>query len=233
MAIRVELSGKRVRVLLGGTIVADSYAPLLVWEGPHYPTYYLPPDDVKLDLLKDTGETKHSTSRGDAHLYEVTVGDRHGAASRYLESPIPEIVGYVRFDWASMDEWLEEDEPVYTHARDPYARIDILSSSRHVVVTLDGVILADTRQPRLLFETGLPTRYYIPMSDLALDRLVPSPSITHCPYKGDATYWSAMVGGRLVEDVAWTYRYPLPESLKIAGLVAFYPDKATISVTPG
>lgn len=234
MAIRVESSPKRVRAFFGGVAVADSDAMVLVWEGPHYPTYYFPTADVRLDLLQDAGETRHSTSRGDARLFTVAVGDRHavGVAARYLDSPMEELRELVRFDWDAMDEWMEEDEPVYTHARDPYTRIDVLGSSRHVTVALNGVVLAESRQPRLLFETGLPVRYYLPLPDVRLDRLRPSPTVTHCPYKGAATYWSAVVDDTVTEDVAWMYRYPLPESQKIAGLVCFYPDRTTISVTP-
>jgi uncharacterized protein (DUF427 family) len=129
-----------------------------------------------------------------------------------------------------MDEWLEEDEPVYTHPRDPYSRVDILASSRHVRVELDGVTLAESRSPRILFETGLPVRYYLPISDLRMDLLRPSQTSTHCPYKGTAGYWSVEVNGKLYEDYVWIYRAPLPESQKIAGLACFYNEKVDLYV---
>jgi uncharacterized protein (DUF427 family) len=129
-----------------------------------------------------------------------------------------------------MDEWLEEDEPVYTHPRDPYHRVDILASSRHVEVTIDGVLVADSHQPRILFETGLPPRYYLPLAAVRFDLLRPSTTVTHCPYKGAATYWSVEVAETLHPDLVWIYRAPLAESQKIAGLACFYNEKVDIAV---
>jgi uncharacterized protein (DUF427 family) len=129
-----------------------------------------------------------------------------------------------------MGEWLEEDEPVYTHPRDPHTRVDILASSRHVRVEIDGITVADSRSPRILFETGLPPRYYLPLTDIRTDLLRPSHTQTHCPYKGAASYWSVEAGDRLHEDIVWIYRTPLPESQKIAGLAAFYDEKVDVFV---
>jgi uncharacterized protein (DUF427 family) len=229
--VKVEQSHKWVRTYLGGRLVAATRQPLMVWEVPYFPTYYFRVADVAADLVP-TGEHAHSPSRGDAEICDVVVGasTAKAAASRYTESPIEELRGTVRLDWASMDEWLEEDEPVYTHPRDPYSRVDILASSRHVRVEVDGVTLADTGQPRILFETGLPPRYYIPLSDLSLERLVPSDTVTHCPYKGSATYWSVEVDGKRYEDFVWIYRSPLPESQKIAGLACFYNERVDLYV---
>jgi uncharacterized protein (DUF427 family) len=124
-----------------------------------------------------------------------------------------------------MSEWLEEDEPVYTHPRDPYKRVDILASSRRVRVEVDGVTVADSAQPRILFETGLPPRYYIPLTDVRMDLLRPSSTVTHCPYKGAASYWTVDTGQGGHEDLVWISRAPLPESQKIAGLACFYNEK--------
>jgi uncharacterized protein (DUF427 family) len=130
-----------------------------------------------------------------------------------------------------MDEWLEEDEPVYTHPRNPYARIDILGSSRHVTVSIGGVVLADSRQPRVLFETYLRPRYYLPVPDVAYELLRPSSLQTHCPYKGTATYYDVVLpDGTVHENVVWQYRTPLPESQKIAGLLAFYDERLDVDV---
>jgi uncharacterized protein (DUF427 family) len=129
-----------------------------------------------------------------------------------------------------MSEWLEEDEPVYVHPRSPYSRVDILASSRHVQVEIDGVTIADSRSPRILFETGLPPRYYLPLADIRTDLLRPSATQTSCPYKGTASYWSVDTGSGLHEDIVWIYRMPLPESQKIAGLAAFYDEKADVLV---
>ena len=229
--VRVEQGHKRVRAFLGGQLVADTTRPRLVWEIPYYPAYYLPAQDVVAELVA-TGATEHSPSRGDADVYDVKNprAAAAGAARRYPGSPIEELRGLVRIDWHAMDEWLEEDEPVYTHPRDPYTRVDILASSRHVQVVLDGVTVADSHQPRILFETGLPPRYYLPLSDVRLDLLTASDTRSHCPYKGTAGYWSVETDGHRYDDVAWIYRTPLPESQKIAGLACFYNEKVDLSV---
>ena len=129
-----------------------------------------------------------------------------------------------------MDAWFEEDEEVFTHPRDPYTRVDILASTRHVRVEVDGVTVAESASPRLLFETGLPVRYYLPKTHVRLDLLVPSDTVTHCPYKGRAEYWSVRTPEGVREDLAWSYRTPLPESQKIAGLVAFLDEKVDVHV---
>jgi uncharacterized protein (DUF427 family) len=129
-----------------------------------------------------------------------------------------------------MDAWFEEDEEVFTHPRDPYTRVDILPSSRHVRIEVDGVTVAESTKPTLLFETGLPVRYYLPKTDVRMDLLAPTETSSHCPYKGQADYWSLLLGETTVQDVAWSYRTPLPESQKIAGLVCFYPEKVDLYV---
>jgi uncharacterized protein (DUF427 family) len=227
--VRVEPSAKRVRAFLAGRLVADTRHPSLVWEVPYYPAYYLPLRDVTAGLAP-TGRTEHSPSRGDAVLYDVQVDGAvaPGAARRYPNSPLEAIRGLVRLEWAAMSEWLEEDEPVYTHPRDPYHRVDILASSRHVRVEVDGTTVADSARPVMLFETGLPPRYYLPLPDVRTDLLVPSATETHCPYKGTATYWSVDAGQGARPDLAWAYRAPLAESQKIAGLACFYDEKTDV-----
>ncbi|MCF6472850.1 DUF427 domain-containing protein [Nonomuraea sp. MG754425] len=226
--VRVERTAKRVRTYLGGRVVADTTRALLVWEVPYYPTYYFPLDDVDASALKASGATRHSPSRGEAVLYTVTSGaaEAADAALAYPDSPLEQLRGHVRFEWAAMDAWFEEDEEVYVHPRDPYTRVDILTGSRHVRIEVDGVTVADSRAPRILFETGLPTRYYLPKTDVRLDLLERTGTVTHCPYKGTAEYWA--VNGE--EDLAWSYRTPLPESEKIAGLIAFYDEKLDVYV---
>ncbi|MEU4515208.1 DUF427 domain-containing protein [Nonomuraea wenchangensis] len=226
--VRVERTAKRVRAYLGGRAVADTTAALLVWEVPYYPTYYVPLADVDESALKATGATKHSPSRGEGVVHTVTSGaaEAPDAALTYPDSLLEEIRGHVRFEWDAMDAWFEEDEEVYVHPRDPYTRVDILPTSRHVRVEVDGVTVADSRGARILFETGLPARYYLPKTDVRLDLLEHTDTVTRCPYKGTAEYWS--VNGQ--EDLAWSYRTPLPESERIAGLIAFYNEKLDIYV---
>jgi uncharacterized protein (DUF427 family) len=228
-SVRIEQGPKRVRAYLDGHLVADTTRPFLVWEWPYYPTYYLPATDVRADLVP-TGKTEHSPSRGDGEVYDVQVGGAtaEAAALIYPDSPLEGLRSLVRLAWDSMSEWLEEDEPVYTHPRDPYKRVDILASSRHVRIEVDGVTVAESSQPRILFETGLPPRYYIPLTDVRIDLLRPSDTQTHCPYKGTASYWSVDTGAGVHEDIVWMYRAPLAESQKVAGLACLYNEKVDL-----
>jgi uncharacterized protein (DUF427 family) len=230
--VHTEPSAKRVRAYLGGEVVADTIHPVLVWEVPYYPAYYFPASDVRTDLLEPDGGIAHSPSRGDGRTYTVTAGGKQapGAAVRYEDSPIPELRDLIRLEWGAMDAWFEEDEEIFTHPRDPYTRLDILPSSRHVRIEIDGVTVAESSSPTLLFETNLPTRYYLPKTHVRLDLLTHTDSETHCPYKGQAEYWSVTAGDTVHEDVAWSYATPLPESLGVAGLIAFYDEKVDVYV---
>jgi len=227
----VESGHKRVRTYVDGELVADTLAPLLVWEAPYYPTYYFPAADVRAELVP-TGTTERSASRGTGEVFDVVTARRTvpAAARRYTDSPFVELRDAVRLDWAAMDEWMEEDEPVYTHARDPYTRVDILASSRSVRIELDGVVLAESHSPRILFESHLPPRYYLPLCDLRLELFRPSPTVTHCPYKGAASYLTLDLAGQTYPDFAWIYRSPLPESQKVAGLACFYNEKVDLFI---
>jgi uncharacterized protein (DUF427 family) len=227
--IRIEQGTKRVRAYLAGELVADTRRPFLVWEWPYYPTYYFPADDVRAELVP-AGQTEHSPSRGDGQVYHIKVAGAaaDGAALRYPDSPIEALRDLVRLDWNSMTDWFEEDELVYVHARDPYSRVDILASSRHVRVEIDGVTVADSHQPRILFETGLPPRYYLPLTEVRMDLLRSSGTQSQCPYKGTAGYWSVDTGQAVHTDLVWIYRMPLPESQKVAGLACFYNEKVDI-----
>jgi uncharacterized protein (DUF427 family) len=230
--LRMEAGAKWVRAYLGGELVADTTRPLLVWEVPYYPTYYFPAGDVRPELLEPEADLHHSPSRGDARTFAVRAGGKLavGAALRYEESPIEELRDLIRLEWSAMDAWFEEDEEVYTHPRDPYHRIDILASSRLLCVEVDGATIAESASPRLLFETGLPARFYLPKPHVRMDLLELSDTVTHCPYKGQAQTWSIRTGGRLHGDLAWSYPTPLPESEKIAGLIAFYNEKVDLFI---
>jgi uncharacterized protein (DUF427 family) len=230
--VRVEASQKRVRTYLGGELVADTKGPVLVWEVPYYPAYYFPIEDVRGDVLVPTATVTHSPSRGDAHHFTVKAGgcEAIDAAWIYPDSPIEAVRSLVRIDWNAMDSWFEEDEEVFVHPRDPHSRVDALPSSRRVRVVIGGVTVAESTHPTLLFETGLPARFYLPKTDVRMDLLTPTDNVTHCPYKGTARYWSARIAETTVENVAWSYPTPLPESIKVAGLVAFYNEHVDIWV---
>ncbi|WP_377268498.1 DUF427 domain-containing protein [Peterkaempfera sp. SMS 1(5)a] len=230
---RVEAGSKRIRAFLGGLPVVDTVRPALVWEIPYYPAYYLPAADLRADL-EPTGRTRHSPALGEGQLFDVRSGGRtaQGAAVRYPDSPVAQLRDLVRLDWDAMDAWFEEDEEVFVHPRSPYTRIDILSSSRSVRVEIEGVTVAESSSPRVLFETGLPPRFYLPKTDVRLDLLEPGETVSRCPYKGRAEHLSARIDGRLHTDVAWTYPTPLRESAAIAGLVCFYDSRADVTVEP-
>ncbi len=232
--VRTEPARRRVRAYLGGVAVADSTRALLMLEDRHLPVYYFPPDDVRTDLLEPTDKRTRCPHKGEASYWTIRAGDRvAGNAVWSYQDPVPgrdDIKGYLAFYWAKLDAWFEEDDQVYVHPRDPYKRVDVLRSSRHVRVALDGETVADTRRPRLLLETGLPTRYYIPQPDVRMDLLDPTATETQCPYKGKARYWSARVGGKVFDDVAWSYPFPIPECPKIEGLVAFFNERADLWV---
>jgi uncharacterized protein (DUF427 family) len=231
-SVRVERGAKRVRAYLGGRLVADTTAPLLVWEKPYYPTYYFPADDVRSELLEADGGVAHSPSRGDGRMFTVRAGGKEapGAARLYEQSPFEELRDAIRLEWDAMDAWFEEDEQVFTHPRDPYTRVDTLPSSRQVRIEVGGVTIAESDKPTLLFETGLPVRYYLPKTHVRMDLLTPTDTESHCPYKGQAEWWSVRVGDTVYPDLAWSYRTPLPESQKIAGLVGFYNEKVDLYV---
>lgn len=142
----------------------------------------------------------------------------------------PDIADYMAFYWDRVDAWYEEDEQIFQHARDPYTRIDCLTSSRHVEVMVNGVKVADTSNPILLFETGHNTRYYIPSIDVDMSALEPTDTSTMCPYKGPARYWSVTAGGETFTDYVWQVSAPLPEASKIADHLCFYDEKAEIQV---
>jgi uncharacterized protein (DUF427 family) len=230
--IRVEPAPKRVRVMLGGVVVADTTDALSVWEIPWYPQYYIPLADVAPGALKETATTTRSPSRGTARHFSVHGGARvaDDAAWCYADSAVEALRDRVRFDWSAMDAWFEEDEEVFVHPRNPYTRVDILRSSRPVLIEVAGIVVAETTQPTFLFETGLPRRTYIPKLDVRMDLLDPTESSTMCPYKGTARYWSVRAGNEVHADLSWSYDAPFRESAPIAGLVAFYDEKVDVLV---
>jgi uncharacterized protein (DUF427 family) len=227
-SVRIEDSPRRVRAYFGGVAVADSRKVLLVWESRRPPIYYFPVRDVRMDLLTAAGAQAEKTR------FSIKVGSRvaENAAWGHTQ-PGPErerLKDYIAFFWNQMDSWYEEDDEVFVHPRDPYVRVDVLNSSRHVRVEVNGQVLADTHRPRLLFETGLPTRYYIPKQDVRMDLLEATDTETSCPYKGRARYWSAHLGDAVLEDVVWSYPAPIPECPKIENLLSFYSDRVDVYV---
>ena len=230
--VRTEPSHKRVRVVFGGELIVDTIDALYVWEGPHYPQYYLPLQDVASGVLESSATTKRSPSRGTASYFTVRAGDHKAvdAAWTYPDSPLDELRDRVRFEFDAMDAWFEEDEEIIVHPRSPTTRVQILPSSRHVTVSVDGVVVADTHRPMFLFETGLPRRTYVHKLDVRMDLLTPTDTNSRCPYKGTARYWTINTPSATHADLAWSYPTPLPESERIANLIAFFDEKVDVVV---
>ena len=154
---------------------------------------------------------------------------RPRAAKLLAESPIDGLSGTVRFEWAALDAWFEEDERVFVHPRNPYVRVDALRSARSVRVELDGAVLAESSSPVMVFETGLPTRYYLNRTEINFEHLIPTGTVTECPYKGTTSgYWSVRVGDTVHPDLAWAYDFPTRQLSPIAGMIAFYNEKVDI-----
>jgi uncharacterized protein (DUF427 family) len=226
--LRIEPCGRRVRVVLAGRTIVDSTDVKYLFERDHLPVYYFPLADVDQTVLERSEKTTHCPRKGDASYWSVRVGDRVAPDAVWgYETPIEAaggLAGHVAFYWKQFDHWYEEDEEVFVHPRDPYKRVDTLPSSRHVRIERDGVLLAESRRPVLLFETGIATRFYLPRADVKLDRLQESDTITQCPYKGRASYYSARIGDELVPDLAWTYTFPVPEAPRLEQLIAFFDE---------
>jgi uncharacterized protein (DUF427 family) len=220
---RVEPTPRRIRVRLGDRPVADSRrALLLIQYGPGgLPTYYVPREDVLPGAL-----THEAPGPDGQSTWDVRMGYAQAPRAAWTH-PHPKLSGHVTFSWRQL-EWYEEDEPVFVHALDPYKRIDARHSSRRVEIRVGTETVARTIRPLLVFETSLPTRYYLPFEDVRAGCLEPSDTVTRCPYKGRAQYWSVRAGGVLVPDAAWSYPDPVPEQPKLRDLVCFYTERVDL-----
>lgn len=225
--LRVEPCLRWIRAYAGDVAVVDSKDALTVTLG--LPIYYVPLRDVRADVLESAGRTEHHPVLGERFFYDLRIGDRLVESVGWrLVAPPPEaaqLADHVAFYWDRLDHWYEEDDEVFVHPRDPHHRVDVLNSSRHVRVIVGGEVVAESRRPRLLFETGLPTRYYLPRMDVRMDLLGLSQTVTQCPYKGRTVHFDLDLGGRTWRDIAWSYPYPIPECPKIENLICFYDER--------
>lgn len=234
-ALYLEPTPKRIRVQLGGETIADSRRAMLLQESGLQPVYYFPAEDVRADVLEPSDRHTHCPKKGDASYYTLRVGDRvEAAAAWYYPETLPEaparLAGLIAFYFDRMDRWLEEDEEIGVHPRDPYHRIDVLATSRHVRVSLGGQLLAESSGALALFESNLPPRWYLPAGDVTAE-LVASDTVTRCPYKGTASYRSVRLDGdELAEDLIWCYQQPLPEVGRIAGRLCFFNERVDIEL---
>jgi uncharacterized protein (DUF427 family) len=227
--VHVSESPRRVRVILNGETIADTKHAKLVRESDVLPVYYFPREDVQANCFTPSPQKTTCPYKGNASYWSIHVGDKRAENAAWsYEAPLPQaagIAGYFAFEWNEMDKWMEEDEEIFVHPRDPYKRVDVLQSSRHVRVVIDGETVADSHKPRLLFETNHPVRYYLPQDDVRMDTLIPSETRSRCPYKGPASYWSVKIGDAIYSDMVWGYMAPIPECPKIKGLVCFFHER--------
>jgi uncharacterized protein (DUF427 family) len=227
-ALRVEPSPRWVRGFVNGTPIVDSKRVSIVYGARRLGTYFFPKDDVRLDLLRPS-QSQDGEQRWTLELDGRTIED---IAWSYTDTDAEhaEVRELIAFEWRKVDAWYEEDDEVFVHPRDPHHRVDVMNSSRHIKVVIGGEVVAESDRPRLLFETGLGTRYYLPKVDVRMDLLEPTPTHSACPYKGNAVYWSARIGEQVFPDIVWSYPFPIPECTKIQNLLSFYNEKVDIFV---
>ena len=189
--------------MIGSEFVLDSTEVIYYWEHPYYPQYLVPVADINTDAASAEG---------------LSVADATWPDHRLVS-------------WQVMDRWFEEDEEVFVHPRSPYSRADAIRSNRRVRVELDGAVLADAPGSVIVFETGLPPRYYLDKATIDWSLLTPSDTVTSCPYKGTTSeYWNANVDGKETTDIAWSYSFPTIPVTPIAGLVAFYDEHVDLTL---
>ena len=243
--LRYQPTEKRIRAVLDGYSVADSTRAVLVWEPRRVlPSYAVPAEDLHVTLRPNTATLPTDGPPPDApvlhggHVFaihstegealDVALGEttRAGAAFRPAD---PDLAGLVVLDYHAFEYWYEEDEPIFGHPRDPFHRVDVRTSSRHVTIAAEHVLIAESTRPTLVFETSLNTRFYLPAEDVKVE-LQPTDKTTFCAYKGKARYWSFSAGGNEFTNLAWTYDKPADGATPLTGLVAFFDEKFDVSV---
>jgi uncharacterized protein (DUF427 family) len=216
---------RRMRALVGDRVVLDTVRGRLLHESNHLPKLYVPFEDLDGELLERSERTTHCPFKGDASYWSLRAGDRviPDAVWAY-EEPIAEgawLKGFASLYWDKPDAWFAENERLFGHLRDPYHRVDVVEASRPVTVTAHGTVIAESSRAKLLYETSVQPRVYVPGGDVIAGALVPSETRTSCPYKGEASYWTLQVDGHRIEDAAWSYEAPLNEALEVARHVSF------------
>lgn len=213
---------QRIRGVVAGETVVDTERAMMLHESGLLPQWYVPREDVRADLLTPTDTTTHCPFKGDASYWSITVGDRTvtDAVWAYPEpvAEMPELAGLMAIYFGKVDAWYEEDELIFgPHPRDPFHRVDTRRSSRPVTVTVGGTVLAETDRAIALYETGLPTRWYLPRESVDPSLLAPSDTRTECPYKGVGSYVHVTVDGARREDLLWSYVAGFLDSMPVVG----------------
>lgn len=224
---------RRVRALFAGETVLDTTDGVLLHETGLLPVLYVPEADFDAQLLEPTKRTSHCPFKGDASYWTVVAAGREAQNAIWAyEQPLERaswLRGYRAAYWDAMDSWLEEDEEVFGHLRDPFHRVDARGSSRHVRVLAGDEVVAESERAVALFETGLPPRFYLPVEDVRAE-LEPSETTAVCPYKGESTYRSLRLADRVIEDAAWVYQAPLEGVTKVEGRICFSHDELTLEL---
>jgi uncharacterized protein (DUF427 family) len=224
----------RIRAIFEGETVVDAHRPYLLHESGRLPVYYFEADELRLDLFERQEGRRRDEHKGEAERWTLRVGERAVPDAAWSYVRPAESAGFLdglyALEWGAADEWFCEDEQLYGHPRDPYSRIDVYRTNRHLRVLLDGELLAETRRASALYETGLPSRYYIPAEDVRTELLVPSSHRSRCAYKGSASYWSVRVGDRLVDDLVWSYPDPEHDGEPVRDLLCFFNERVDLEL---
>lgn len=223
----VQPSPRWVRAYFNGLVVADSREMVLFFERP-YPNYFFPKRHVRMEYLHKSDTLEYREGRGETEFWHLEVDGKRceNAAFSHRGHGVGD---YLTFKWDAIDRWLEEEEEIFVHARNPYHRIDAVPSSRHIEVYADGIEVAATRKPVLLFETDLPTRYYLPREDVRMELLENTATVTRCPYKGIAQTFGVRIAEKFNADFAWSYPAPIAACVNIKNLICFYNEVVDIS----
>ncbi len=231
-SFRIEPVARRIRAVLNGQVVLDTTDARLLFEPRRIPSYLFPQTALDPQRLVPSKTQTTDRLKGPVRHWSVQVDDRIAAdaVAAYPDAEPPELDGLVSVKWNAMDQWYEEDQEVFSHARNPYHRVDALPSSRHVQVFADGIKIADSHRPIIVYETDMPPRYYLPKLDVRMDRLEKVEQKTSCPYKGWAGYYILDTGERVHKMRVWEYASPLPEVAPIVGHLAFYQEKLEVRV---
>lgn len=221
---------RRMRVRFGGLWIADSEDVILLFEPGHYPMAYFPKSDVSADTLKRTEYTTEHHELGPTSWYMVRAGEKSAPRGAWEHVNLPEyateLQGRVAFAWPAMDAFYEEDERILGHAADSYHRIDIRQTSRNLVVHHGDRVVAETKRPLVLYESGFAPRWYVPRGDVDESALSPVEQQTFCPYKGLCSYYD--IGD--ARQAVWSYREAYPEVGRISNLVSFEPDIVSVQL---
>jgi uncharacterized protein (DUF427 family) len=219
---------RRMRVRFGGNWIADSEDVVLLHEPGRYPVAYFPLSDITADVLQPSDHTTRHRDLGLSSWYTVRSGEHSRPRAAWQHSELPgyasELKGRIAFAWRAMDAFYEEDERIVGHAADPYHRIDIRQTSRHLVVRHGDQVIADTTRPLALYESGFAPRWYLPRADVDQAALTPAEGQTFCPYKGLCSYYDIGDAHRS----AWSYEDAWTEVRRVSGLVSFEPDKIEV-----